>query len=130
MEFVERRYQVASVIPLITHSFITALAEHHTQHKVSPLHSHTCVHTHAHTHTHTHITYTQTQASQQTLMTTSISLQELLVLSHTLSGDLDGCALRQLLLLAELVEMMPWNSLQEFSAFAAIIYPSLQVGSP
>ena len=49
------------------------------------------------------------------------------MLSHTLSGDLDGCALRQLLLLAGLVEMLPWNSVQEFPAFAAIIYPSLQV---
>ena len=56
-----------------------------------------------------------------------IALQNLLVLSHTLSGDLDGCALRQLLLLAELVELMPWNTVKDFSSFAAIIYPALQV---
>ena len=49
------------------------------------------------------------------------------MLSHTLSGELDGCGLRQLLLLAGLVDMMPWSSLGEFTPFAAILYPSLQV---
>lgn len=34
VSFTEQRYRVACVVPLITHSFITALAEHHTQHKV------------------------------------------------------------------------------------------------
>lgn len=56
-------------------------------------------------------------------------MQELLVLCHMLSGDLDGCAVRQLLLLAELVEMIPWNTLKEFSSFASIVYPSLQVST-
>ena len=49
------------------------------------------------------------------------------MLSHTLSGEMDGCGLRQLLLLAGLVDMMPWNSPSEFTPFAAILYPSLQV---
>ena len=34
MSFIEQRYQVACVVPLTVHSFITALTEHHTQHKV------------------------------------------------------------------------------------------------
>ena len=49
------------------------------------------------------------------------------MLSHTLSGEMDGCGLRQLLLLAGLVDMMPWNSPCELTPFAAILYPSLQV---
>ena len=35
VSFIEQRYQVACVVPLTIHSFITALTEHHTQHKVS-----------------------------------------------------------------------------------------------
>ena len=61
------------------------------------------------------------------IMYCCLAVQELLVLSHTLSGELDGCGLRQLLLLAGLVELMPWDSLNEFSSFASILYPSLQV---
>ena len=49
--------------------------------------------------------------------------QEFLVLAHVLCGHLDGAALRYLLLLASLVDCMPWSSIKEFSIWVALVYP-------
>ena len=53
--------------------------------------------------------------------------KELLVLSHMLCGHLEGSAFRYLLLLAQLVDCMPWASIKEFAPWATLVYPSLQV---
>jgi len=53
--------------------------------------------------------------------------QEFLVLAHVLCGHLDGAVFRYLLLLASLVDCMPWSSIKEFSPWVALVYPSLQV---
>ena len=53
--------------------------------------------------------------------------QELLVLSHVLCSHLDGSVIRYLLLLAQMVDTMPWLSSKEFTPWATIVYPNLQV---
>eukprot|EP00731_Ephydatia_muelleri_P020556 Em0013g283a len=51
---------------------------------------------------------------------------ELLVLVWVLCGDLDGAALRFLLLMADLIDVMTWSSPDDFNVWSAIIYPTLQ----
>ena len=49
------------------------------------------------------------------------------MLVWVLCGDLDGAALRFLLIMADLVDAMTWSSPNNFDAWSAIIYPILQV---
>lgn len=51
---------------------------------------------------------------------------ELLVLVWVLCGDVDGAALRFVLLMANLIDTMNWSSASDFGAWSAIVYPSLQ----
>lgn len=62
-----------------------------------------------------------------TYITPTLSFQELLVLVWVLCGDLDGAALRFLLLMADLIDVMTWSSPDDFNVWSAIIYPTLQV---
>ena len=47
--------------------------------------------------------------------------------AHVLCGNVDGAAVRYLWLIADLVELVPWKSVQEFAPWAACLYPSLPV---
>lgn len=48
------------------------------------------------------------------------------MLSLVLCGQLDGAAARYLLLLATLVDRMPWSSNKEFQPWAMLLYPHMQ----
>lgn len=55
--------------------------------------------------------------------------KDFLVLAHIFCGNLDGAAFRYLLLLASLVDPLPWHSMKEFSSWVALLYPNLQVAA-
>ena len=52
-----------------------------------------------------------------------------LLTSHTLIGNYDAAVLRYMLLIAEFVDLVEWQTVEDFRAFAAVIYPTLTVGS-
>ena len=54
-------------------------------------------------------------------------MQELLLLSHVLCGDLDGCGIRYSLLQSDLVQAVTWTSFSQFSLFMSFLYPFLMV---
>lgn len=60
----------------------------------------------------------------------SLILQELLILSHGLCGDLDGSSFRYLLLQGSLVQAVTWTSHSQFSVFSGNLYPFLEVNIP
>ena len=55
------------------------------------------------------------------------TMQELSVLCYVLCGQMDGSALRYLLLLTDYIHFLPSTSVQEISSFFSIVYPFLQV---
>lgn len=56
-------------------------------------------------------------------------MQELLLLSHALCGNLDGCALRYGLQQASLVQAVNWTSHSQFPVFLKTLYPFLEVST-
>lgn len=49
------------------------------------------------------------------------------MLSHSMCGDLDGCGFRYILLQADLIQCIIWNSHSQFHAFVSSLYPFLAV---
>lgn len=50
----------------------------------------------------------------------------LLIFAHVLGGTTDGVLFRYQLLLADLIDLLPWRSIEEFTKWAALVYPFLQ----
>ena len=56
-----------------------------------------------------------------------LTSQNLLIFAHVLGGTTDGVLFRYQLLLADLIDLLPWRSTEEFTKWATLVYPFLQV---
>ena len=51
----------------------------------------------------------------------------ILLTQHVLIGNYDSSVLRYVLLIAEFVDLVEWQTVEDFRTFAAVIYPTLTV---
>jgi hypothetical protein len=49
------------------------------------------------------------------------------LLGHVLVGNLDASCLRYVLMMADFIEQVDWQEVEDFRAFASVVYPFLTV---
>lgn len=49
------------------------------------------------------------------------------LLDHVLVGNLDASCLRYVMLIADFIKMVDWMEVEDFRAFASLVYPFLTV---
>jgi len=54
-------------------------------------------------------------------------LQDLQLFAHSLVGNIDFSACRYILLLCNYIETIDWQDVEDFRAFAGLVYPFIQV---
>ena len=50
-----------------------------------------------------------------------------LLTSHVLIGNYDAAVLKYVLLLAEFIDLVEWQTVEDFRTFAAVVYPTQNV---
>ena len=98
-------YVVRTLAPICCHGFISSLEEFYSEHKVSRA----------------------GKSRAAGYMMEAGLMQELLLLSHALCGNLDGCAIRYSLQQASLVQAVNWVSHSQVPVFLKTLYPFLEV---
>lgn len=96
-------YGVRALAPIACHGFISSLEEFYSEHKVS-----------------------RRAAGGGCRLQVQL-MQELLLLSHALCGNLDGCAVRYSLQQASLAQAVNWGSHSQVPVFLKTLYPFLEV---
>ena len=56
-------------------------------------------------------------------------MQMVQLLGHVLVGNLDASCLRYILLMADFIDQVEWAEVEDFRAFASVVYPFLTVSA-
>lgn len=57
----------------------------------------------------------------------SMYLQMIQMYGHILVGNLEGSSFRYIMLLGDFIDAVEWKEVEDFRAFAAVVYPFLGV---
>ena len=58
-----------------------------------------------------------------------VLLQMVQLVGHVLVGNLDASCLRYVLLMADFIDQVDWIEVEDFRAFASVVYPFLTVSA-